>query len=92
MSDASVLENASLVWLEEPILIQSCLEEALFEVFYGDIVKGNAIPSIQLIDFICIEPLDLTCISSLLLPTTTYHLHAFHESLDDVRGCHIVLA
>ena len=35
---------------------------------------------------ICTEPLDLTLISSPLLSTMPFHLHAFHESLSDISG------
>jgi len=46
----------------------------------------GAAPSIDHIDPICTEPLDLTPISSPLFPTTPSYLHAFHESLGDIRG------
>jgi len=49
-------------------------------------MMGNDTPSIEHIDPICNEPLDLTPTSSPLLPTTHSHLHAHHKSLDDNRG------
>ena len=48
---------------------------------------GDAAPSIEHIDFICTTSLDLAPISSPSLSTTPSHLHAFHESLGDIRGC-----
>jgi len=51
-------------------------------------VMGSTTPSVGLIDPICNEPLDLTPISSPLPPTTPSHVHAFHESLGDLRGCY----
>ena len=44
--DASVPEDASLVWSEEPVLVKPCLEEPPFEDFCGDVAMGNAAPSI----------------------------------------------
>ena len=75
--DASAIEDDSLGWSEELTLIEPYLEEASFEEFSGDVALGSADPSIAHTDLICTEPLDSTPISSLLLPTTTSHLHAF---------------
>ena len=47
---------------------------------------GSTTPSIRLIDSICNEPLDLTPISSPLLPATPSHLHDYHESVVNIRG------
>jgi len=59
--DPSVLGDASLVWLEEPILVEPCLKEApFFEQLCGDIVMDSVAPSIGLIDSICTKLLDLT--------------------------------
>jgi len=80
--NASVLEDASLVWLEEPILVEPCLEEAPFEELCGDIVMGSAAPALDLL----IELLNLTPTSFPLLPTTPSYVCAYHESLGDVRG------
>ena len=41
---------------------------------------------IELIDTICNEPLELTPTSFPLLPATPSYMHAFHESLGDIRG------
>jgi len=84
--DVSVLKDASLVWLVKPLLVKPCLEEAPFEELYGDIVLCSTTPSIRLIDPIYNEALDLTPISCPLPPTTPSHLHAYHESLRDIRG------
>jgi len=47
---------------------------------------GGDTPSIGHTDPICTEPFDSMPISSLLLPTTPSYVHAFHESLGDIRG------
>ena len=52
----------------------------------GDLVMGIDTPSIEHIDPICHEPLDLTPTSSPLPPTTPFPVHAFPESLGDIRG------
>ena len=52
----------------------------------GDLVMGITTPSIEHIDTICYEPLDLTPTSSPLAPTTPFPVHAFPESLGDIRG------
>jgi len=78
-----VLEDPSLVWSEEPEFIEPCLRVAAFEEFCGDVVMGTAASNIGHTNSICSELLDLTPMSSLLLP-----LHAFHESLGDIRGYH----
>ena len=68
-------------------MVEPYLEEASFEELCDDSLVVGAAPSIDHINPICSEPLDLTPISSPLLPTTSSHLHAFHESLRDTRGC-----
>jgi len=67
-------------------LVEPYLEEASFEELCDDSLVVGAAPSIDHINPICSEPLDLTPISSPLLSTTPSHLHAFHESLGDIRG------
>ena len=42
-------------------------------------------PSIEHTDFICTKPFDLMHISSPLFSITSSYLHAFHESLGDIR-------
>jgi len=64
----------------------SSVEEAPFEELCDDSLVVHVAHNIEHIDPICTEPLDLTPISSLLLPTTFSHLHAFHESPGDIRG------
>jgi len=86
MGEASVLEDASLVWSEEHVLVEPCLEEAPFKELCGDIVMGSIAPSTGLIDSICIELLYLTPTSSPLFPTTPSYVHALHESLGAIRG------
>jgi len=66
--DTSVLEDASLVWLEEPVLVEPYLEEAPFKDLCGDIVMGSATPNIGLIDSICTKLLDLTPLLPLYFP------------------------
>jgi len=82
-----VLEDASLSWSKELILVEACLEEPPFEELCGDVMMGGTLPRIGPNDLICNEPLDLTPISSPLHATTHSHPHAFHESLDDI-GCY----
>ena len=84
--DVSVLKDVPLVWSEAPVLVVPHLEEALFTELYGDVVMGIDTSSIKHTHLICNEPLHLTITSSPLLPTTPSHLHAFHESLGDIRG------
>ena len=67
-------------------MVEPHLEEAPFAEFCGDVVMGTDNPSIEHTDPICNESHDLTPISSPLLPTATSHLHAYHESLGDIRG------
>jgi len=67
-------------------LVGPYLEEAPFEELCDDSLVVSAAPTIEHIDPIYTEPLDLSPISSPLLPTTCSHLHAFHESLGDIRG------
>jgi len=84
--DASSVQDVLLSWLRELTLVEPYLEKAPFEGLYdGSLVVGVA-PSIDHIGPICTKPLDLTPISSPLLPTMSSHLHAFHESLGDIRG------
>jgi len=84
--DVSVLEDASLFRSKELTLVEPHLEEAPFVELCGDLVLGINTPSIEHIDPICHEPLDLTPTSSLLPPTTPFPVHAFPESLGDIRG------
>ena len=51
---------------------------------------GSDTPSIGHTNSICFELLDSTPISSPLLPTTISYLHAFHESLGDIIGSHLI--
>jgi len=69
-------------------IVESYLEEAPFEEFHNDVEMGRATPSMGLIDSICIELLDSMPISSPFLPNLPSPLHAFHESLGDIRGPH----
>jgi len=85
-SDASILEDVSLVWSNESVLVEPCLEEAPFEELCGAIMMGSITPNVGFIDSICTEPLDFTPTSSPLLPTTPSYVHVFHESLGDIRG------
>jgi len=84
--DVSVLEDASLLKSKEFTLVDPHLEEAPFVEFCGDLVMGIDTPSIEHIDPICHEPLDLTPTSSSLRPITPFPVHAFPESLGDIRG------
>ena len=84
--DVSVLEDDSLSWSNELTLGGPHLEEAPFEEFCGDVMMGIDTPSIEHTDLICNEPPDVTLVSSPLLPTVPSHLHAYHESLGDIRG------
>ena len=86
--DASDIEDVLLGWLKELTLVESYLKEAPFEEFCGDIVIGSATPSIVYIDPICTKPLKSTSISFPLFPTTPSYVHAFHESLGDIKGSH----
>ena len=65
-------------------LVEPYLEEAPSKELCDDSLAVGAAPSIEHIHPIFTEPLDLTPISSPLLPTIPSHLHAFHESLGDV--------
>ena len=85
--DVSVLEDDSLSWSKELTLVEPHLEEASFAKFCGEVVMDTDTPSIEHADPICNEPLHLIPVSSLLLPpTTSSHLHAYHESLGNIRG------
>jgi len=82
----SVMEDVSLDWSNEFIVIEPYLEEAPFEELCGDDLIVSAAPSIGHINSICTKPLDLTLISSPLLSTTSSYFHAFHESLGGIRA------
>jgi len=84
--DVSILEDDSLNWSKELALVEPYLEKAPFVKFCGDAVMGTDTPSIEHTDPICNEALDLTPVSSPLLPTTPSHLRAYHESVGDIRG------
>jgi len=79
--DVSVLEDTSLLRSKELTLVEPHLEELC-----GDLVMGTNTPSIGPTNPIGNEPLDLTPTSSPLPPTIPSHLHAFHESLGDIKG------
>ena len=60
MGDVTVLEDDFPTWSKEPILVEPYLEEPPFvELCDASLVVGVA-PSIDVIDPICTEPLDLT--------------------------------
>jgi len=84
--DASSIEDVLLSWSRGLTLVEPYLEEAHVEELSDDCLVVGAAPSIEHIDPICTEPLDLTTISSPLLLTTPSRLHAFYESLCDIRG------
>jgi len=84
--DISVLEDTSFLRSKELTLVEPHLEEAPLEELCGDIVMGTDTPSIGPTDPIGNEPLHLTSTSSPLPPTTPSHLHAFHESIGDIKG------
>jgi len=67
-------------------LVEPHLEEAPFGEFCGDIVMGNDTPNIRHTDPICFELFDSTPISSPSLSITLSYVHAFQESVGDVRG------
>jgi len=46
---------------------------------------GSVAPIIGVIDSVCPEPLNLTPTLSPLHPTTPSYVHAYQESLDDIR-------
>jgi len=67
-------------------LVESYLKEALFEELYGDSVMIGVNPNFAHIVLTCIPALDLTPISSLLLPLSCSYYHAFYKSVCDIRG------
>ena len=67
-------------------MVEPHLEEAPFAEFCGDVVMGSDTLSVEHTNPICNEPFDLNPTSYPLFSTTPSHLHAFHESLDDIRG------
>ena len=84
--DVSVIKNDSLDWSKELTLVKPYREEAPFEELCYDVVMGCVILIIRHIDFICIEPLDITPVLVPSLLTTSSHVHAFHKSLGDIKG------
>ena len=84
--DVSVLEDTSLLRSKEHTLVEPHLEEAPLKELCGDLVMGTDTPSIGPTDPIGNKPFDLIPTSSPLSPTIPSHLHAFHESLDDIQG------
>ena len=84
--DVSVLKDDSLIWSKVLALFEPHLKEAPFFGVCGDILLGSDAPNIDHINPICYELFDLTPVSSPLLPTIPLHLHAYHESLCDIRG------
>ena len=68
-------------------MVKAFVEEAPFEELCGDGMVVGAALSIEHIDPISTESLDLgSPISSSLLPTTPSHLHAFDKPLGDIIG------
>ena len=66
-------------------MIEPFFEEAPFEELCGEGMVVNAGPSFEHTDLTCIESLELTPISSPCFSMTPYHLHAYYESLCDIR-------
>ena len=86
IGNVRALEDDSLGGSKELTLVEPYREEAPFAEFYGDVVMGDDTTSIEHTNPICNKPLDLTPVSSPLLPTAPSHLRAYHESLGDIRG------
>jgi len=86
INDVSVLEDDSLSWSKELTLVEKHLEEVPFAEFSSDVAMDTGTPSIEHTDPICNKPLDLPPVPSPLLPTVPSHLHAYHESLGELRG------
>jgi len=84
-SDVSVIEDDSLDRWKGPTLVEPYLKEATFEELCNDDVLVRAALSTGLIDSIYITPLELGPISSPFLPTIPC-LHAFYESVGDIKG------
>jgi len=84
--DVSVLEDASLLRSKELTFVEPHLEDAPLEELCGDLMMETYTPSIGPTNPIGKEPLDLTPTPSTLPPTSPSHLHAFHESLGDIKG------
>jgi len=84
--DASSAEDVLLSWSGGLTLVEPYLEDAPFEELCDDSLVVGAASSIDHIDSICTEPLDLTPISTPLFLTTPSHLHVFHEFIGDIRG------
>jgi len=82
--DVSILKDASLVWLEAPVLVAPHLEEAPFAEFYGDIMMGSDNPRIEHTDPICSELFDSTPHFIPFIPHHPSFMHAFHEFLGDI--------
>jgi len=66
--DASSVEDVLLSWSGRLTLVEPYLEEAPFKDLCDDSFVVVAAPSIEHIDPICIEPLDLTPISPPYFP------------------------
>jgi len=77
--DANCVEGDSFDWAGGIALL-----EPSFEEYCNDDVRVDAAPSIEHIDPIYAESLDLVPISFPILPTTPSHLHAFLQSLCDI--------
>ena len=58
--DPSSVEDLLLSWLGGLTLVEPYLEEAPFEELCDDSLVVGATPSIEHVDLICTEPLDLT--------------------------------
>ena len=89
--DVGVLEDDSLRWTKVLTLVEPYLGEAPFAEFCGDVVMVTDTPSIEHTNPIWNELLDLSPVSSALLPTTPSHLHAYYESLGDIRVYYLSL-
>ena len=87
MGDVNFIEDNLLDQSKELYLTELYLDKTPLRSFFflGDVLMGSVVPSIKLIDSICTELVDLTPISSPLVSVTS-HLHAFHESLGNIRG------
>jgi len=73
--NASFVKDDSFDWSGGIALLEPSFEEYSI----NDVRVGAAL-KIEHIDPIYTKSLDLVPISSLILPTTPSHLHAFHES------------
>jgi len=70
LGDASSVEDGLPSWSRELALVEPYLEEAPFEELCDDSLVVGAAPSIDHIDPICTEPLDL---NPHFIPHTSHH-------------------